>query len=71
MIKSIFKKLATTGMVLMLLSTSLLSSGSSVVYANEGNKVSSDRTTKSSGTANDRVSTYTVSYTHLTLPTTF
>lgn len=58
MIKSIFKKLATTGMVLMLLSTSLLSSGSSVVYANEGNKVSSDRTTKSSGTANDRVSTY-------------
>lgn len=45
-------------MVLMLLSTSLLSSGSSIVYANEGNKVSSDRTTKSSGTANDRVSTY-------------
>ena len=45
-------------MVLMLLSTSLLSSGSSIVYANEGNKISSDRTTKSSGTANDRVSTY-------------
>ena len=45
-------------MVLMLLSTSLLSSGSSIVYANEGNKISSDRTTRSSGTANDRVSTY-------------
>ena len=59
MIKKLLKKLATSGMVLMLLSTSLLSSASSVVYANEGNKVSTERATKSGGTgANDRVSTY-------------
>ena len=59
MIKSLLKKIATSGMVLMLLSTSLLSSASSVVYANEGNKVSSERATKSGGTSsNDRVSTY-------------
>lgn len=59
MIKKLLKKLATSGMVLMLLSTSLLSSASSVVYANEGNKVSTERATGSSGgTSNDRVSTY-------------
>lgn len=58
MVKKLFKKLATVGMVLLLLSTSLLSTASSVVYAEEGNKVSSDRTTRSSGGANDRVSTY-------------
>ena len=58
MVKKLFKKLATLGMVLVLLSTSLLSTAGSVVYAEEGNKVSSDRTTRSSGGANDRVSTY-------------